>query len=195
MSNQREIMTFTGKMFDFFRPDPATICITDIAHHLACINRYTGATRVPYSVAEHCVRMSYLPIGDSLLNLMHDSAEAYIHDIASPQKGGLGWLTNGDGFMGGFFLNYRQIEAEILRKIGKALGIPKLASQLATPKDVKEADLVMLATEVRDLMPPQGKEIFRFWTEDHEPLPDKIVPWDWATAEENFLCRHEELMR
>ena len=193
MNKNREIMTFTGKMFDFLKPTPEIICIEDIAHHLALINRYTGATKVPYSVAEHSVRCSLLPVGEPLLNLMHDAAETYIGDIASPQKVGLGWvIRNICPSM------YQHVEAEILRNIGKALGLPALASWLATPKEVKRADNIMLATEVRDLMHPQCFGIFcdlRWILEDIEPLPANICPWDWQSAEENFLMRFKELTR
>ena len=193
MNKNREIMTFTGKMFDFFKPKPETICIEDIAHALALTNRYGGHTLEPYSVAEHSVRCSLLPVGEPLLNLMHDAAEAYIGDIASPQKAGLGWVN-----MDICPLMYQHVEAEILRNIGKALGLPALASWLATPKEVKRADTIMLATEVRDLMPPQAFGIFRdlgWIPKDVEPLPANICPWDWQSAEENFLMRFKELTR
>ena len=193
MNKNREIMTFTGKMFDFFKPKPETICIEDIAHHLALINRYMGATKVPYSVAEHSVRCSLLPVGGPLLNLMHDAAEAYIGDAVSPQKEGLVWV-NRDIYP----LGYRHVEAEILRNIGKALGLPALASWLATPKEVKRADTIMLATEVRDLMPPQAFGVFYAFgwiPKEVEPLPANICPWDWQSAEENFLMRFKELTR
>jgi len=193
MNKNREIMTFTGKMFDFFKPKPETICIEDIAHALALTNRYGGHTLEPYSVAEHSVRCSLLPVGEPLLNLMHDAAEAYINDIAKPQKAGLGWVN-----MDICPLMYQHVEAEILRNIGKVLGLPALASWLATPKGVKRADIIMMATEVRDLMPPQAFGIFRdlgWIPKDVEPLPANICPWDWQSAEENFLMRFKELTR
>jgi len=192
--NKRKMLTFSLKIFDFFKPKPEDICIEDIAHHLALINRYNGAIRVPYSVAEHCVRASYLTTGDPLVNLLHDSAEAYIGDIIAPHKYGLGW-----DFLSPFgAISYGQVEAEILRQIGKALDVSELACWLTMPKETKAADITMYLTEVRDLMPPQGYKLFRElgWIPDgFEPLPDRIVPWAWQKAEREFLMRYKELTR
>ena len=52
------IQTYTGKAFDLLNPTPEMVEVTDIAHHLALINRFTGATAVPYSVAQHSVLVS-----------------------------------------------------------------------------------------------------------------------------------------
>jgi len=193
MSSKREIMTFSGKMFDFLIPSVDIICIEDIAHHLACVNRYTGATRVPYSVAEHSVRCSYVPVGDPLLNLMHDSAEAYINDIPRPQKKNLGWCR--------FHIvlewqwnPYEDIESNILYAIFKKLHIPFPVNFPGGP--TKQADDIMMATEVRDLMPPQGFDTFLrlgVIPKDIEPLPHKIEPWAWDKAEREFLRRYKEL--
>lgn len=187
MNRNREIITYTGEVFDYLRPRFEDICIEDIAHHLACINRYTGATRVPYSVAEHCVRASNLPVGDPLMNLMHDSAEAYIGDIASPQKQNLGWYDDG------FFISYSSAEAEIMRQVGHALDILRMKSWLVTPPDTKQADRIMMATEVRDLMPPENVEYFDPWLDGTAPADFVIEPWGWEKAEREFLQRYEEL--
>src|SRR5690606_32948524 len=42
------IQTFTGKPFDLMAPDPAAVCLEDIAHALASTCRFSGHTRVPY---------------------------------------------------------------------------------------------------------------------------------------------------
>jgi hypothetical protein len=194
LSTKREIVTFSHKVFDFYRPMPEDICIEDIAHALAFTNRYGGHTRVPYSVAEHCVRMSHIPVGDPVVNLLHDSAEAYIGDIPSPQKKGLCWRLDS----GGFGVEYSQVEAEILRQIGKALGIPKIASWLTMPEDTKAADTIMYLTEVRDLMPPQALETFQrlgWIPAGFEPLAGRITPCEWRKAEKAFLYRFEELAK
>jgi hypothetical protein len=187
--NQREILTFTGKVFDFFKPEPEMICIADIAHALALTNRYSGHTSQPYSVAEHSVRCSHIPIGDPLLNLMHDSAEAYIGDIPSPQKKGLGWEFPPNGF----HIQYEQFETEILRQIGMALGVRQLKCWLTMPKETHVTDKIMIATEVRDLMPPIWVEKFSVWLDEEKPLAEKIVPWSWDKAEQEFLSRFYEL--
>ena len=47
------MLTATGATVDLRWMAAEDISILDIAHHLAQINRYTGACSRPYSVAEH----------------------------------------------------------------------------------------------------------------------------------------------
>ncbi len=177
----RNILTYTGRLFDFWEPTPEMICIEDIAHALALTNRYGGHTHTPYSVAEHCERMSYpeLP-GDPLTNLLHDAAEAYIGDIASPQKQHLVWSVVSDVH------HFAKQESVILSVIYKALNIPEQSHP-----DTKKADLIMLATEVRDLMPTSDSYIWG--SKEAEPLEEKIYPLPWGLVEDMFLARFEEL--
>lgn len=49
------ICTYTGRKFYPLDPRPEDVCIEDIAHALALVNRFGGHTRVPYSVAQHSV--------------------------------------------------------------------------------------------------------------------------------------------
>ena len=192
MSNKREMVTFKAKVFDYLNPNSGSICIEDIAHHLALVNRYNGSTKMPYSVAEHSVRMSYMTVGEPLLNLLHDAAEAYIGDVIGPQKKGLKWSSPS----GGFDVEYKQVEMEILRQIGKALDIPDLKSWLSMPEHIKKADVIMYVTEIRDLLPPQAMDLLReqgWMPDDVEPLPQMIIPWPWHMAENEFLSRYREL--
>ena len=181
----RNILTYTGRLFDFWEPTPEMICIEDIAHALALTNRYGGHTHTPYSVAEHCERMSYpeLP-GDPLTNLLHDAAEAYVGDIASPQKQYLRFCMNTQVM--GVDYSFAATEKRILDVIYEALKIEQIDHS-----DTKKADLIMLATEVRDLMPITTA--FDSWLGDVEPLEDKICPMRWEFAEDAFLARFEEL--
>jgi len=187
----RKILTFSGKLFDWQHPTVDMICIEDIAHALSLINRYTGHTRLPYSVAEHCVRASYVTSGDALVNLLHDAAEAYVGDIASPQKRALCWKQSGQ-YISPQYTSFKQQEIKILEVIAQALDVPSLAKG-ANTGGTKEADLIMLATEVRDLMPTDTKGIFIPWLQGVQPLPIKIAPWNWAIARSEFLKRYEEL--
>ena len=82
--------TVSGEIIDFHCPDPMTIRLEDIAHSLSFICRFNGHVHVFYSVAAHCNAMCvlmqhYFP-GWELEGLMHDAAEAYLHDIGSPLK-------------------------------------------------------------------------------------------------------------
>lgn len=191
MGNSREIMTFTGKMFDFWLPDARAIRIEDIAHALALTNRYGGHTRVPYSVAEHCVRMCRpeLP-GNPLANLLHDAAEAYIGDVPSPIKH-CTYFSIANAHDSPCY-SFENIENSILRTIGRALGIPKVLTGTISA-ETKQADLIMLATETRDLMPLQWRYEFIPCICGVEPLPDVIEPWCWDEAEDRFLDSFKEL--
>jgi len=81
------IVTNSGKFVNLADPQPETICIEDIAHHLAHINRFTGATFQGYSVASHSLYVSDLVAPEfKLIALMHDATEAYLGDISSPLK-------------------------------------------------------------------------------------------------------------
>lgn len=71
----------------------AKVTPEDIAHHLAGINRYTGASPLPYSVAQHSVMAMLWAYEQGVRNprtlmaiLLHDSAEYLFNDIASPVK-------------------------------------------------------------------------------------------------------------
>lgn len=89
------ITTFTGITLNPLNPLPSQIDVIDIAHHLACINRFNGALSVPMSVAQHSVNVAKLlrPHGLQKLGLFHDAAEAYLGDVTkwlkqSPQMAG-----------------------------------------------------------------------------------------------------------
>lgn len=187
MQNERSILTYTGKFFDFWHPTHDMICIEDIAHALALTNRYSGHTYQPYSVAEHCERMSYIKTAHPLVSLLHEVAEAYVGDIPSPQKGYLWWASDLTDIV-----SFREQESRIIRVIGETLGIRDLQGNIKF-KGVKEADLIMLATETRDLMPEST--VFERWTKGVEPLEEKIYPVPWTLAEDQFLVRFEELTK
>lgn len=181
------IRTYTGIPFWPLDPDSAEVRIEDIAHHLALINRFAGATYQPYSVAEHSVRVSVVAermvidrIGGgaqaplarnaALWGLLHDATEAYLVDVPRPVK-------HSDGM-----LAYRGYEELLEYTIAAAFYLP-----FPIPAVVKEADLVMCETEKRDLMrnsrPNRGIE----------RLPETICPWSWMDAETRFLKRFVEL--
>lgn len=155
---------------------PQQVRVEDIAHALALKCRWTGHTRTFYSVAEHSLRVGYLvPRYARIYGLLHDAAEAYLPDVAAPLK---------DAFQvgqRGGLRTFAQVEHEILDAIWTALGVPPPAP--ATMELVKNADLVLLATEARDLM--HGVESWS-WTPP-QPLQQTITPLTWQQAEQAFL--------
>lgn len=118
--------------------------LADIAHHLAQINRFTGACSRPYSVAEHSLLTERIAAargagpGLRMAMLMHDAHEAYTSDLASPSKiaVGLGWT----GF-----------EAQHANNVRHFFGLRTAFAGFRG--EIRRCDLIALATERRDLMP------------------------------------------
>lgn len=165
------IQTFTGKPFRPLEPAPGSIDIRDIAHALSLLCRFNGHCRRFYSVAEHCVRISWtVPPEHAMWGLLHDAAEAYISDLPRPVKRQIP--------------DFVRFEDDLLVRIMAHFDQP-----WPMPAAVKHADDVLLATEMRDLMaaPPEP------WGLEVSALPEPIEPWSPVEAEAAFLARFEEL--
>lgn len=129
----RFITTWSGQHFYFCSSDTDIIYIDDIAQALSNLCRFTGHLDDFYSVAQHSVLASYLvPPQFALEALLHDASEAYCNDIAAPLKA--------------LLPDYRNVEAWVDGLIRRKFGLPAEMSP-----EVKRADLIMLATERRDL--------------------------------------------
>ena len=167
------IQTYTGKKFYPLSPNVEDVCIEDIAHALSNICRFTGHCQDFYCVAQHSVLVSYIcDQSNALYGLLHDASEAYICDVASPIK-----KTSQ-------FITYRQIESKLQGTICE-----KFALKSDEPADVKRADLLLLATEARDLMPLKHPN----WKLNINPLPFTIVALSPKEAKKLFLARFAEL--
>lgn len=169
------ILTYTGKRFDLLDPRPDDVNIIDIAHALANIGRFSGHARAFYSVAQHCVLGSFIvPIGLARGFLLHDAREAYVGDMASPLKG--------------LCPDYAAIEERVADIVNAALGVTEAE---ATAPAIRHADLVMLATERRDLMAGDATP----WPclAGIEPLARPIHAWSPSRAKAAFLQRYIEL--
>ena len=188
-----KIVTYTGKSFDLLNPTPDMVCIEDIAHSLANICRYTGHVRKFYSVAQHCVLAARVNnLSDPLQRLLHDAAEAYIGDLASPWKRLLlVHVPQKDPTKSRFpsignFESIKNFEQGIQDVIGLALDV-----DLVHSAEVKAVDNRMYSTEVRDLMAPSDE--FRKWKDDLKPFKDRIVCWNPLDAEAVFLFTYRKL--
>lgn len=169
------ILTSSGRIFDYRSPRPSMIDIGDIARGLSCESRFNGHTRAFYSVAQHATIASWLvPQPFALEALLHDASEAYLKDLPSPLKA--------------LCPDYRAIEARVDAAIRARFGLPPTPS-----REVKVVDLMMLATEKRDLMPACPMP----WPclDGIEPFRPVIVPWRPEDAEKAFLETFERLTR
>lgn len=172
------IYTSTGKQVNPLDLKPEDICIEDIAHALACCNRFAGHTRKPVSVAQHSVYVSRLCPGHDLQALLHDASEAYLGDVTK-------WLKQTPAMKG-----YREAEERAQRTIYEKFG----CCWTEAPA-IEEADRIMVRVE-------GGRTIPGFLI-DHPRYPPltraeldrvgKWTPWNWKTAEEVFLAHFRML--
>jgi len=168
------IDTYCGIDFHPFNPVPSMVVIEDIAHALSNLCRFSGHCSSFYSVANHSILVaSILPKELRLAGLLHDASEAYLQDICSPIK------------KSPEFKMYRELEANVEAVIAQKFGY-----RFPLDPRVKEADCILLATEMRDLMPyPLRSEC--------KPLKETIMPMSPKEAKAAFLqayyqIRHDE---
>lgn len=172
-----DILTAAGRYFDFTQPERSDFGIVEIAHALSHICRFTGHVRDFYSVAQHSVAVSYVvPPEDALDGLLHDAHEAFVGDVAAPLK----------QLLPDFKALERSIEAAVRRRFGLPADLPK---------SVKRADLILLATEQRDLMPAHADAWEWESIPGIQPLAGHILPIGAAEARRQFLARFAELAR
>lgn len=170
-----DILTKSGRYFDFVEPRDNIFDISDIGFGLANVCRFGGHTRQFYSVAQHSVLASELvPPAMAFAALVHDGAEAFMGDVAKPLKE--------------LLANYKVIEERVERDL-----FPRLGLSYPLDKEIKRIDLVLLATELRDLMPAVSDEwpILR----GIAPLDRRIVPLGPKQAYDQFMERFQTLAR
>ena len=172
--------TVSGGTVHVFAPNPDEIEIGDIAYHLAGLNRFWGATRPRYNVADHSVRVAQ-EVGvrtvqcrdreralAMLAALLHDAAEAYMGDIIRPVK-----VT-----LLGFSQDEQALLDVILAKYGALLAY-KAGSAL-----IEQVDAALCATELRDLVGGDASDIAGT---GEAPLTERIIPRDSEESAREFL--------
>lgn len=189
------MLTTNGRKFPLIDPAPSDVDFRDIAMQLARINRFNGATAgAPYSVAQHCVLVTEILFCAAsggrfsasalvwdrtqaellLYGLLHDAHEAYIGDQISPVFRAI------DAIMPKAAMTWCRLAAGIDRAVFAAAGLePGMPAALYNA--VRQADLIALATERRDVMPDGPWDV---------PLPaphsTRIVPEPWHIAAERW---------
>ena len=157
--------TFTGK-FSLLDPQPEDVNIDDIIHALSRICRFNGHCNHFYSVAQHSYLTSFLVNKDKYGALLHDAGEAYYGDIVTPLK-----------------MAYEQRIGDSWRDIINGIDIViALALDLQYPlsEEIMKADRIILATEVRNLLPSGD------WLELPKSAAITIIPLETKTIEPIF---------
>ncbi|MEQ5274693.1 HD family hydrolase [Proteus terrae] len=169
------IATATNKHFYYLDVRIEDIDIQDIASGLANECRFNGQIDNFYSVAQHSVYVSYLVAPEYALEaLLHDASEAYVKDLPSPLKK--------------LLPEYKEIEKSIDAVIRQKYNLPPVMSGA-----VHLADLMMLATEKRDLEIDVGSNWLML---EGIPTSDFIVnPLTPLQAKVLFLRRFNELSK
>jgi len=167
------IQTHSGRRFNPLKPNPKAIVIQDAAHALSMLCRFTGHSTRFYSVAQHSVFVSYICEHNVALHgLLHDLSEFVLNDLSSPVKRSEKMQC------------YVNCEAVMQSAICERFQLSAIE-----PASVKRADVQLLATEARDLMPNLRSD----WIQPVDPLPFKIEPWDPSKAKDMFIKRFFEL--
>ena len=177
--------TLKGRRFYPSDPQPGDFDLEEIAHALSMICRFGGQIRSFYSVGQHSVLVGRAVFGATgnhalaLYGLLHDAAEAYIGDVV--------WPVKHASEMRGYKVLEQRVESALRRQFGL---------HPVQPDVVKHYDLVLLATEKRDLREREDPHV----RHEHDlarssyglhadiaPLSERIEPWDMQTAEYTFL--------
>lgn len=167
------LQTFSKKKIYPLNPDPAQVCIEDIAHALSAQARFSGHTVWPYSVAQHSIYVAeQLPPHLKLAGLLHDASEAYLVDLPKPLK----VLPE--------FAPYRAAEDRLMSVIAGKYGFKWPLDPL-----VEEVDYRMLVTEANQLMSLLHPD----WTmkAEVEPYSFTIVQWMPQFTKATFLYQFE----
>lgn len=167
------IIDSQGEYFNFLEPEKYPYPLRVIAHALANICRFGGHCPQYYSVAQHSVYVSLLvPPEYALQGLMHDAAEAFVGDVCKPLKD--------------LLPEFKNIEDRVERALFASYGM-----SLPLHSSVKEADIVMLATEQKQLF---GNEDVWGYCKGRQPADLTITYMSPEQAEAFFINRCFELL-
>lgn len=173
------IQTFTGVAFYPQDPRVSEVVIEDIAHSLSQQCRYNGHIKRFYSVAEHCLHLSYaVSEENALMALLHDASEAYIGDLVRPVKDEPK------------LKEFKEIENRLFSVIAEAL-VPGNPKGTCIPAEVNEADTRILWNEKEQCFHTKEPQS---WELPYSPLKDVVIRFhDPFIAEMMYLERYREL--
>lgn len=167
------LQTATGATWYPNAPTAEDVRDEDVAAAISKLCRFGGHCLDFYSVGQHsvlCARLVRawgLPPGVVLQALVHDAHEAYPPgDLVSPVK-------RLPGMRGAV-----ELEHAAARVVRAHFGV-----SFDLHPVVVDADMVMLATERRDIMATSDVD----WGTLPLPTLDRIEPWDWRRARQEWL--------
>jgi 5'-deoxynucleotidase YfbR-like HD superfamily hydrolase len=186
------VQTVTGKAFPLLDPDPSHVDLHDIAHNLARILRFNGATSAPWTVAQHSMLVLDLVVEAlsetkevraalGLAALLHDAAEAYIGDVTTPVKIAMRALA-GELEESPFDIIEYRIQGAVHKRFG--LGNPTYGELPERWHEIiGRADAQALALEKAHFIPTEARP----WC-----LPAVTMPESWSAArtDEHFATPH-----
>lgn len=179
--------THSGCRVSLADPRPTDIDIRDIAHGLALINRFAGASEFPVTVAAHSLIVAKLMChrkaspAAQLAGLLHDAHEAYLGDITTPAQQAIEGDETGLGLPSAI----DELKAVLDIAIYKAFGLIDVLDA-ATRALIADCDRQAFATEWRFAMAG--------------PCPIAAAPTSfairemhWTVAESQFLDAYRKL--
>lgn len=164
------VRLINGKKLYYLHPKPSDFDIEAIAKALSKLCRFSGNTRQFYSVAEHSCRVHDIcPHECKREGLLHEAgSEPSMNDMPGPLKA--------------IIPQYKEIEIRLEKAMARRF---KLIFPF--PAAVKIADLTMLATEQKWLIPGN----------DHKSLPynplAEFKPWSMEKSYREFMKRYRQL--
>jgi hypothetical protein len=174
----------SGRYVDPFDLKVEDIDIGDIAHHLSIVNRFTGGSPFPDPVAQHSVRVCDASVDPTvftretppavqlraherrLAHLLHDAAEAYLNDLASPVKKKPGMEV--------YVAAHLRAELVIFAAFGLDIAL------MPTTKELDDADFRL--------------EAATFFSPHEVQRAQRIEEIPWRTAKRNFLARFNQIV-
>jgi uncharacterized protein len=170
------IITHSGTRFEMDTPVAALVSLEDIAWHLSQLCRFTGATRFPYSVAQHSyyvyreLKRRKHDVATQLHGLFHDAHEAYCADLSRPVADMVCMET------GIYYALCDRIQLVIEQQLGIAELWPDLDAIAILDQSVGYAEALQLVDPAREK-----------WNYDGQPAPIRITKWSTERAYNTFL--------
>lgn len=178
------IQTLTGNIVNPLNFKADSITLEELAHSLACQNRFFGHARFPISIAQHAVSVSLLARGSEMQGLHHDDSEAVLGDVNK-------WLKQSDCFR-----DYRILEDEIQTALYLKFGCQTITSNAVTIADkfaVRCEMVFAFGSNFTSIAPgygpPSPEELDRFIS------ITGFRKMEWNEAKYLYLERHHSLAR